>query len=75
MGGGLVAFELKPHESTLRGRLARLQGRTADEVVLLGLQRDREPDPGLERVDLVAEFIPGEDQARLDPENVQGVQA
>src|SRR5215470_10993468 len=75
MPGGLVAFEFQPDQGALRGRFAPLQRRAADEVVLLSLQRDREPDPGLERVDLVAEFIPGEDQARLDSEHVQCVQA
>src|SRR5207248_8333890 len=47
----------------------------AGEVVLLGLQRDGEPDAGLERVDLVTELVAGEDQAGFDPQDVQGIEA
>src|SRR5215470_1023340 len=73
--GGLVAFEFQPDQGALRGRFAPLQRRAADEVVLLGLQRDGKANSRLEGIDLVAELIPGEDQARLDSEHVQRVQA
>ena len=38
-------------------------------------QVDREPDPRLERVDLLVELVAGEDQPRLDPNHVERVQA
>src|SRR4029078_5733450 len=65
----------EPDQDPLRGGLAPQQGVPAAEVVLLGLQRDREPDAGLERVDLVAELVAGEDQAGFDPQDVQGIEA
>src|SRR5215475_5258060 len=75
MRGRLVAFEFQPDQGALRGRFAPLQRRAADEIVLLGLQRDGKADSCLEGIDLVAELVPGKDQARLDSEHVQCVQA
>src|SRR5690242_5233827 len=75
MRGGLVSFEFQPDQGALRGRFAPLKRRAADEVVLLGLQRDGKADSCLEGIDLVIELIPGKDQARLDAEHVQRVEA
>ena len=44
-----------------------------DEVVLL-VRRDGEPDPRLERVDLVVELVAREDEPRLDPEHVERIE-
>ena len=55
-------------------RLARLERLATDEVVVRS-QVDREPDPRLERVDLVVELVAGEDQARLDAEDVERLEA
>src|SRR6516225_574185 len=72
--GGLVPVQFEAHERTLGRGLAPLQRGPADEVVFLALQRHGEPDAGLERIHLVAELVPGEDQARLDAQYVEGVQ-
>ena len=72
--GRLVALELEPDELALRVRLARDQRLLAEEVAV-GVERDREADPGLERVDLVVELVAGEDQPRLDPHHVERVEA
>ena len=74
MARGLVAFQLEPHERPLRVRLASLERLAADEVVVRP-QVDREPDPRLERVNLVVELVAGEDQARLDAEDVERLEA
>ena len=42
----------------------------ADEVLVV-VQRDGEPDPRLERIDLVVELVAGEDQPGLDPQHVE----
>ena len=72
--GRLVALELEPDEHPLRMRAPLEERVAADEVVLL-VGRDREADPGLEGVDLVVELVAGEDQARLDPQHVERVEA
>ncbi len=71
VAGDLVAGELEADERALRVRLALDQRLLADEVVAVLVQRDGEPDAGLERVDLVVELIVGEDQRRLDPQHVE----
>ena len=70
MAGGLVALELEADELALRMRLAFLERLAPDEVLVV-VERDREPDPRLERVDLVVELVAGEDQPRLDPQDVE----
>src|SRR5437762_3527673 len=72
---GRGPLELETDQDPLRGGLAPQQRVPTAEVVLLGLQRDGEPDAGLERVDLVAELVAGEDQAGFDPQDVQGIEA
>jgi hypothetical protein len=67
--GRLVALELEAHELPLWVGGALGQRLLADEVVL-GVELDREADPGLEGVDLVVELVAGEDQPRLDPDHV-----
>src|SRR5499427_10879309 len=73
--GGLIALEFQPDQGALWGSLTPFQRRAANEVVLLRLQGDGKSDSRLVGIDLVAELIPGEDQARLDPEHVQRIQA
>src|SRR5262249_40666169 len=67
---GLVALELEPDEDALRVRGPLLERGAADEVVVR-LKVHREPDARLEGVDLVVELVAGEDQPRLDAEDVQ----
>ena len=76
-----VAVAGAPPARPARGRRAALRVRPA----LLSaarptksssvLERDGEADPGLERVDLVVELVAGEDQARLDPQRVERLEA
>src|SRR5215470_17388494 len=61
--GHLVPGQFESDQGSLRRSLPALQRLTPDEVVFLALQRDRESDAGLIRVGLIAELIPGEDQA------------
>ena len=49
------------------------QGIATDEVVLLGLEWNREADAGLEGVRLVAELGTGVDQSGLHAQHVQGL--
>src|SRR6185312_5160019 len=70
VAGGLVALKFEAHEPSLRVFIALEQRLAADEVLLVR-ERDREADPGLERIDLIGELVAGEDQARLDPQHVE----
>ena len=65
-----MPVELEPDEHALRVRLPLLERRAPDEVVVRP-QVDREPDARLERVDLIVELVAGEDQPRLDAEDVE----
>src|SRR5215213_7445836 len=69
--GDLVALELQSDEHALRMRPALLERRPADEVLVRRLERDREPDARLERVDLVVELVAGEDEPALDAHDVE----
>ena len=71
VGGGLAPVHLQAHQPSLRVVTALQEGVTADEVVLLGLERHGEADPGLVGVGLVAELVPGEDEAGLDAQHVE----
>ena len=72
--GRLVALELEPDEPALGMRGALDERVLADEVVL-AVELDREADAGLERVDLVVELVAGEDQACLDADHVERLEA
>ena len=74
VSGGLVAFELESDERALGMLASFLERRPADEV-LVAAQVDREPDARLERVDLVVVLVAGRDQAGLDPQHVERVEA
>ena len=63
---GLVSLQLEPDQHALRMRPAFGESFAPDEVVLL-VGRDREADPGLERIGLIVELVAGEDQPGLDP--------
>ena len=65
-----LPVELEPDERPLRVRLALLERLAADEVVVRS-EIDREADARLERVDLVVELVAGEDQPRLDAQDVE----
>ena len=71
---GLVPRELEPDQDPLRMRLPLLERRPADEVVVRP-QIDGEADSRLEGVDLVVELVAGEDQARLDAQDVERLEA
>src|SRR4029077_10492881 len=71
--GRLVTLQFEPDEGPLRMSLAAEQRLLAHEVV--GLRGHREADPGLERVHLVIELAAGVDQAGLNPEDVERLQA
>ena len=70
MTGRFVALQLEPDEPALRVLLAFEQSVAADEVLVVGKSHG-ESDPGLERVDLVVELVAGEDQSRLDAQDVE----
>src|SRR5690625_837337 len=75
LGRHLIAFEVEAHQLACRMGLALIQHRSPDEVVFLGLEGHGKADARLEWVGLVAEFIAGEDQTRLDANHVQRGQA
>ena len=70
----LVAGELEPDQPHPRAVLAADEGVAADEL-LVALERDGEADAGLERIDLVVELVVGEDQAGLDAQHVERLEA
>ena len=69
----VVADQVQAHQDALRVLLGPDQGIATDEVVLLGLEWNREADAGLEGVRLVAELGAGEDQSGLHAQHVQGL--
>ena len=69
----LLAIHLKPDEFFLRVRMPFDERIPADEIVVLRVERHGEADSGLERVGLVAEFVTGEDETRLDAQHVEGL--
>ena len=71
----LVARKFEADEGALRVGLALDQRRLAAEIVLLRLERHREADSGLEGIGLIVELVAGKDQARLDPQHVERLQA
>src|SRR4051794_32790753 len=75
MTSRLVPGELQPDEGPLRARLPGQQGFTSHEIGVLGLERDREPDAGLEGVGLVGEVVAAEHEPGLDPEHVECIEA
>src|SRR6476619_7702205 len=69
----LLAIHLKPDEFFLRVRMPVDERIPADKIVLLRVERHGEADSGRERVGLVAEFVTGEDETRLDTQDVEGL--
>ncbi len=67
----LVAVDLEPDELVAGVLFALGQRCPADEVLVLGLQGNREADAGLEGIRLVGELMVEEDQARLDAQHVE----
>ena len=66
VGRRLVAFQFETHESSLRMVSAAKKSILPDEVVFLALNGYGEADAGLERVNLVVEFVTGKDQPRFN---------
>ena len=73
MGGGLVPFKFQANERVLRVCLALNQSVLTDEI-LIAVEHDGKADPGLERINLVVEFIAGEDEAGFNPNEVERVE-
>ena len=71
----VVADQVQAHQDALRVLLGPDQGIATDEVVLLGLEWNREADAGLEGVRLVAELGTGVDQSGLHAQHVQGLES
>src|SRR3954447_25772710 len=65
----LVGIDLQADELVARMRLALDKRRLAYELV--ALCRDREPDPGFERIGLIRKFVASEDEPRFDAEHVE----
>ena len=54
--------------------LAFQEGIAADEIIVFGLEGNGETDSRFERVGLIAELVPGEDQPCFNAEHVKGFQ-
>src|SRR5262245_4678627 len=74
MANLLVAFHLVTDQHFLWVSLPRDERLATDKILVLRGEWYGEADPGLERVGLVAEFVTGEDEARLDAQHVERVE-
>ena len=70
----LIAVELEADE-LIAGMLLAAEHRLAADELLITLESDGEADARLEGIDLVGELIAGEDEPRLDPQHIQGLEA
>src|SRR5262245_9591863 len=74
MANLLVAFHLETDQQFLWVGFPPHERLATEKILALRGERYGEADPGLERVGLVAEFVPGEDEARLDAQHVERVE-
>jgi hypothetical protein len=75
VSNGFVTIHFESDELSLRVLAPPQQCLAADEILVLALEWHGETDAGFERIGLIAKFVTGEDETRLDTHHVQRLQA